>query len=238
MPPNTFIGLLLFVWLITPGFLFSWKAAKRRALHTETVLQEVSRIVLASVLFSTLAGLIVITVDLAVGRRGTVLSRAVAADPEVWRTEAATLLGYLLLQVLLACGLALLADRLIRWRVTKKRGTPPPQLRSESSWTEALGQRPVNAAPHAYLRLKSGVELQGKVAAFTHDLVVDDRELVLTAPLWIRPPDGSLQELRWGTVIIRGPDIDCLAVRYQRETPAANQASKHPPRTAVTPEGS
>lgn len=219
MPPSTFVGLLLFLWLVTPGFIFSWAANRRRALHTETAFQEVSRVVLASVGFSTAAGLIVVGLDALLGLtgRGVDLRRVLTAD--YLRAEVGGVVGYLLLQVAIACGLALAVDRQIRRRITQKKGKPPPQLRAESAWTEPFGLRPEGASPHAWVRLKSGLELRGKVAAVGHDIPIADRELVLTRPLRIRPPGGSLQELRWQLVIVQGADIDALAVRYERDAP-------------------
>lgn len=222
VPPSTFVGLLLFLWLITPGFVFNWLACRRRAQAVETTFQEASRVVLASAVFSTAAGLLVVGVDLLLGLvgHGLDLGRVITADKPYLRTKVGALGAILLLQIALACGLAWLADRVIRKRFTKLEDRPPPQLRAESAWTEPLSKRLPGASVRAWVRLKSGLELHGKVASVTHDIPIADRELVLTMPLHILRPDGSSQELEWEWVVVQGPDIEALAIRYERNEDA------------------
>ena len=59
MLPSTFLGLLLFLWLITPGFLYNLLAARRRIVQPASTFQEITRVVLASALFSGVAGALV-----------------------------------------------------------------------------------------------------------------------------------------------------------------------------------
>lgn len=231
MPPSTFVGLLLFLWLVTPGFVFNWAANRRRALHTETTFHEVSRVVLASAAFSTVTGLLVALIGAGIGlvrpTLGIDLGRVLTTDQPYLRDNLGVAIAYLLLQVVAACGLALGADWAIRKRITKRQGTPP-KLRAESAWTAPFGSRPAGASAHAWVRLKSGLELRGKVAAIGHDIPIADRELVLTMPLHIRPPGGHMQELQWQTVIVQGPDIDALAVKYQRDVPSQSTPATQP----------
>lgn len=219
MPPSTFVGLLLFLWLVTPGFVFNWLAGRRRAQATETTFQEASRVVLASAGFSTLAALLVIGIDslLSLADHGIDLGRVVAADKPYIRAEVGALGAELLLQVVLACGLAWAANYVIRKRVAKQKNRPPLRLRTESAWTEPFGKQPPSASARAWVRLKSGVELRGKVASVTHDIPIADRELVLTMPLHIQRTDGLREKLKWEWVIIQGPDIEALAIKYERD---------------------
>jgi len=178
--------------------------------------------VLASAGFSTLAGLLVVVLDALLGRAGlgADLGRVLTADQQYLRDNVGVVVGYLLLQTGAACGLALATDGAIGKHATKKKGTPPPKLRAESAWTRPFGFKPAGASARAWVRLKSGVELRGKVAAVGHDLPIADRELVLTMPLHIRPPGGRLQELEWQWLIVQGSEIDALAIKYERDVPA------------------
>lgn len=222
MPPNTFVGLLLFLWLVTPGFVFSWLAGRRRAQASETAFQEVSRIVLASAAFSTIASLLLAGVNALLGLagHGLDLARAVTADQPYLRDHIGALAIALLLQVVLACALALGTDFLIRWRTSKHNERPPLRLRAESAWTQPLAQRLAGASPRVWVRLKSGIELRGKVASVTHDIPIADRELVLTMPLHIQRIEGPRQELKWQWIVVQGSDIEALAIKYERDEDA------------------
>lgn len=219
MPPSTFVGLLLFLWLVTPGFVFNWLAGRRRAQATETTFQEASRVVLASAAFSTVAALLVIGIDFFLGLagHGADFGRVITTDKPYIRDHVGALGAELLLQIVLACGLAWVADYLIRKRVTKQKDRPPLKLRMESAWTEPFGKQPPGASARAWVRLKSGLELRGKVDSVTHDIPIADRELVLTMPLHVQRPDGPRQKLKWEWVIVQGPDIEALAIKYERD---------------------
>lgn len=223
MPPSTFAGLLLFLWLVTPGFVFSWLAGRRKAQGKETTFQEASRVVLASAAFSTAAGLLVIGADALLGLadHGVEFGRVAAGDKLYLRGHIRAVGASLVLQIVLACGLAWVADRAIRRHVTKQKDRPPPQLRAESAWVEPLAKRPAGASARAWVRLKSGVELRGKVASFTHDIPIADRELVLTMPLHIQRPEGPQRELEWQWVVVQGPDIEAFAIKYERDEGAS-----------------
>lgn len=56
MIPSSLWGLVLLVWLVTPGFLSNALAARRRPQVKESGFVEASRIMLASVVFSTIGG--------------------------------------------------------------------------------------------------------------------------------------------------------------------------------------
>jgi uncharacterized membrane protein len=55
MPPATWVGLLLFYLFIAPGLLFDLLAAQRRAAQQESVLREISRVLLTGTGFSVAA---------------------------------------------------------------------------------------------------------------------------------------------------------------------------------------
>lgn len=223
MLPSTFVGLLLFLWLITPGFVFNTLAARRRTLETETTLQEASRIILASVLFSTMAGVILVVLNAwVVGpARGVDLDLLINSGAVYVRHKPVALAIYLAFQVLLACGLAWVGDWWIRRAITKRTGKPPPRLHVQSAWTRPLAIQPQDAEAHAWVRMKSGVEFTGKLDGIGHEIDLTDRELVLISPLLMRTPGGQTQKLLWQWLIVQGPDIDSLAVRYEPTSSSA-----------------
>lgn len=217
MPPSTFVGLLMFLWLITPGFVFSTLAARRRTLETETTLQEASRIILASVLFSTLAGLILSVLNTwVVGpARGVDLNLLINSGAAYLREKPMALALYLALQVLLACGLAWVVDWCVRRGIAKRTGNEPPRLHVQSAWTRPLAIQPPDAEAHAWVRMKSGLEFTGKLDGIGHEINLADRELVLISPLRMRTPGGQAQKLSWQWLIVQGSDIDSLGIRYE-----------------------
>ena len=226
MPPSTFVGVLIFFWLVTPGFVFNWLASRRHARDTETTFQEVSRVVVASAAFSTAAALQLLQFHsvLRIAGLGTDVDRLISGDQAYLRTQLGWIAGFLLLQVALACGLAWLTDQAFRWAAADG-GVPPPLLHAESAWITPFKRQPQeNAAAHAWLRLKSGVEITGRVQVVSHDIPVENRELVLTRPLHLRPQGGKAQELQWQWVVIQGSDIDVFAVKYVRDHVAAKSA--------------
>jgi len=220
MPPSTFLGLLLFVWLVTPGFVFNYLAARRRPAQAESPFQDASRVVLASVLFSSMAMLVVLGVNEAVGSPSALdLRRVVSGDTAYLRDKYVLLAMALILQVLGACGLAWLGDVIVKAVIAKLSMQAPPTLRSESAWTKPLDLKPAGATTRVWVRLKSGVDLIGTVAAFDHAIDLVDRELVLTTPLQIQTRDGQLTLLQWQFIIVQGPDIEMLGVKYVTTDP-------------------
>jgi hypothetical protein len=163
MLPSTFLGLLLFLWLVTPGFLFNLLAARRRTLRPASTFEEITRVVLASVLFSTLAGLLVAVGLALIPRRGFRLGHALNSGPPYLRQHYLWVAGLLAAQVVVACLLALLANRILKWQLERSTGRPAPRLKAESAWTPLLSGAPKGTSAHVWLKLRDGVELRGKV---------------------------------------------------------------------------
>jgi hypothetical protein len=161
--------------------------------------------VLASVLFSTLAGLLVAMGLALIPRRGFHLGHALNSGPPYLRQHYLWVTGLLAAQVVVACLLALLANRILKWQMRRSTGRPAPRLKAESAWTPLLSAAPEGTSAHVWLKLRGGVELRGKVVAFGHEIDVADRELVLGKPLEMRSgAQEKPHELLWQHVVVEG----------------------------------
>lgn len=222
MLPSTFVGVLLFLWLVTPGFLFGVLADRRRADAAASAFHETAQVVVASVLFSglgaALAALAVAVSPARLSLRGLIL------DGRVYLGQHAGSAGlFLAVQIVVACLLAWAADKLQRHLVKKETGQPAPELRTQSAWDPLLGARPAKASTHVWLRLTSGTEFRGKVLGFGHEIDVDERELILVSPIEVRYPSQQWQSLGiWRHLVVQGGDIEFVAVAHH-----ADQEQRH-----------
>lgn len=213
MPPSTLLGLLLFLWLVTPGFLFSLLAGRRRAAAKVSVFQETARVVLASVAFTSLAAavayLMINGTDVSVD-----LGRLIGEGRPYLGQHYRAVGAFLGLQIVVACALAVLVDRIEIWRIRKATDQAPPRLAQESAWDRPLSRIPAGSRPQVWLRLSSGIELSGAVAAFGHEIDVRDRELVLKDPIEIHYPEKAIQPVHHQRIVVQGADIKFVAVQY------------------------
>lgn len=218
MLPSTFVGLLLFLWLVTPGFLFGVLAGRRRAAAEPSAFHEIAKVVVASVVFSGLgaavAAVVVSVSPAQLSLRGLIL------DGQTYLGQHAGSAGlFLAVQIVVACLLAWGTDGVLRRLVTSRTGQPPPRLQTVSAWDPLLGARPAGASTHVWLRLASGTEFRGKVGGFGHEIEVGERELVLVWPIEVRYPSQPWQSLSvWRQVVIQGGDVEFLAVSYPADS--------------------
>jgi hypothetical protein len=225
MLPSTFLGLLLFLWLITPGFLYNLLAARRRIVQPASTFQEITRVVLASALFFGVAGALVLGVEGLIFRGGFQLARAVNGGALYLRQHYLWVAGLLTTQVVLACLMAWGADGIFKWHTRHSTGRAAPRLKAESAWTPLLSTAPNAAHAYVWLRLKSGIELIGRVEGFGHEIAVADRELVLAAPIKMKEAGGKVADVPWQYLAVDGGDIESLAVKYVGDTPAPTSAA-------------
>jgi hypothetical protein len=226
MVPSTWLTVVLFLLLVSPGLLFDLLALRRRTGAPESAFHETSRIVLASLGF-TVAALAVLT---AAG----VVFPALLPDPKGLLDPNGTyaaehwplVVGALVAESVLAHGAAVL----VHWRLTRRGGAA---IRPVSAWT-ALFRRDIPAGHHAYVRLRltGGIVYAGTVLNFTTDLPLADRELVLGPPLFSKTGGGALTAVpaEYSRVLIRGSMIETMAVKYVRlaEVKAADLVEAEP----------
>jgi hypothetical protein len=215
MLPSTFLGVLLFLWLVTPGFLFSLLAARRRATAAESAFHETARTVVSSVVFTSLgAGVAALVV--AASPATISLARLIVDSQAYVGSHAGSLGLFLSVQIATACLLAWGADGLERQRTKDETGQDPPELRTVSAWDEPLDGCPPGTSTRVWLRLRSGIEFLGKLGGVGREIDVDERELLLVPPIEIRYPKQGWQTLRHQRLVVQGSDIEFLATTYPK----------------------
>ncbi|MGH3855828.1 MAG: DUF6338 family protein [Pseudonocardiaceae bacterium] len=121
----------------------------------------------------------------------------------------ATWLGLLLFLLFIAPGLLVLVFA---------QGGAPPIKNSVSSWTKTFRHDcPKGCVPIVRVRLTNGVVIRGRVADFSTDLILEDRQLTLAPPLSAAgDPQTPLQPLPtgWCRTLLKAEDIILINVQY------------------------
>ncbi|TCC39371.1 DUF6338 family protein [Kribbella sindirgiensis] len=225
MLPTSWLTLVLFLLLVAPGMLFDLLAAKRRVGAPESAFREISRIALGSLGFSAIGLAVVTVLHLKWGRAFVALDKAVTDKPYL-----TSQLRHVVVTAVVATVVALLAALALHWWLG--RGKDKPHLTHDSLWTKAFREdRPTNTDPHVWVKLSSGPRFIGKVAHYSADLDLTDRELILAPPLYMEMPgQAELIEIGkqgWQRLVIPGNAIEAIGVQYRptTEPPAAKSAS-------------
>lgn len=212
MVPSTWLTVVLFLLLVSPGLLFDLLAVRRRTGAVESAFHETSRIVLASLGFTVVA--------LAVLGVVAALFPGLLPDPKglfdpngVYAADHwPAVVGALAAESVLAHAAAVL----VHWILVRRGGST---IRAVSAWTALFRlELPDGHRAVVRLRLTGGIVYTGTVLSFTSDLPLADRELVLGPPLYSRTGDRPLSALppEYTRVLIRGAMIETMAVEYRR----------------------
>jgi len=217
MVPSSWLTVVLFLLLVSPGLLFDLLALRRRTGAVESAFHETSRIVLASLGFTVLALAILALVGVAFP--GLLPDPKGLFDPNgVYAADHwPAVVGALAAESVLAHGAALLTH----WLLVRRGGAT---IRAVSAWT-ALFRRDCPPGHRAYVRVRltGGIVYTGSVLSFTSDLPLADRELVLGPPLHSKTGDRQLSALPpdYTRILIRGAMIETMAVEYRPSAPGA-----------------
>jgi hypothetical protein len=193
-----------------PGIVFQLLGERRRPGWEESTARETGRIVLASVVFTGLALLI-----LGVTRA---IKPTWMPDPGAWlrqgneyvQAQYRLVMRTLLIELGIAISFAVLANMVFRRASNGK-------LQRVSAWFKLFRvDRPNDAIPYARVQLKNGEVYGGYVLHYSEDLPLSDRELILGPPLKHRMVEGDPHELdeSWQRVTIAGPEIQTIWVSY------------------------
>lgn len=232
MLPATWVGLLLFFLFIAPGLLFDLLAARRRAAQQESVFREISRILLTGTAFSVAA----------LGALAVVRARSpnLMPDPRLLLGRDSALYitnNYTLVFTALAAQVALsvLLAGAAHLVLARAQGGAPIK-NSVSSWTKVFRRDcPQGCAPIVRVRLANGVVVCGRVADFSADLDVEDRQLTLAPPLSAAgDPQTPLQPLPtgWCRTILKAEDIVLINVQYAPKALLDQISSENKPRSS------
>ena len=171
MVPSSWLSVVLFFLFIAPGLLLDLLSEQRRAGFSESAFREISRIVLASLVFS--------------GFALSVLAIVREVQPE-WMPDPRRLLDpndpyakdhYLLIlrTLVLQGSLALIAAW--AWHLFLARRQGGATIRQVSAWTQVFKRDcPKGHDAYVRVRLEGGTIYSGLVANFSSDLEVDGRD--------------------------------------------------------------
>ena len=216
MVPSTWLSVLLFVVLVAPGLLFDLLAERRRVGAPESAFREASRVVLASLVFSGL-GFAVVGLVRALRPAWMPDPDRLVADPQQYLVEHYRLL---LAALVVTASVAFGAVGLVHWFLGRKYGS---NLRTLSTWHKVFRQElPDGTAAYVRVRLSNGTVFTGKLAGYSADLELADREIVLAPPLFSKTGNNKLTALpvEWQRVILPASSIESITVQYGAQTPA------------------
>lgn len=228
MIPNTWISIVFFLFFVAPGFLFQLLGERRRVGVQESTFREISRVVLGSTAFSTIAISLILVVSWLVSLRYQSallnLDRLVR-DPSGYLADEHTILFVLLvMELVLALGLAWMTDLALCRRHSSG------NISVESAWTRVFRlDCDEGLVPHARVQLIDGSVYAGVALAATPDHAVEDRELVLAPPIAYKPKDGKKLEVVSTTfqrVVLHHREIKAILVEYHplpASSPERNQ---------------
>jgi hypothetical protein len=209
--PATFVGLVIFVAFLTPGFLH---VAQRRLLvpmAERSALMETTSIVSISLATNAVALALFGAARWLLPAHTPDVGELMRAGGDYVIAHLPYTLGWAGLVLAVSCVLAVGAARC---------SLPPPLRRllapriiESSAWCETLAA-PAGHYPYAGLELVDGAYVSGRVVWFsTHLDETGDRELVLGPPLQMRA-DGGVVKLEAQRVIVAARDIRRVDVNY------------------------
>lgn len=216
MVPTGGASAILFLAFVAPGLVFQLRSERRFARAEESTFREISRVVLASVLFSGTALLLYLLGHVAGLSRWP--QGGVFVDFDKWIAEPADyfedhyvrVLFGIALQCGVACAIALVTQSVLHRK-------EPARLVAISPLTKIFRRdAPPGCYPLARLKLKSGTVYVGRVSDFSSALSPDARDVVLSPPIQAQSPSGTLRPVPsgWQRLWIPGTEIESVTVQY------------------------
>ena len=225
LPGSTWLSVLFFFLFVAPGTTFDLQSRRRRATYEESALLEASRIILASLVFTGFALVVLLLVREARPSWTPEPRRLIAQDGMAYfRDNYPLVLGSVAVGAGLACAAAWGANLLL----AKRQGGAT--ISPISAWTQTVRRDcPAGHDTYARVRLDDGSVYWGLVANFSSNLDVEGRELVLAQPLQSRVGDADLAPVpkRYQRVILRGDTIRVLSIEYRRSATRATTAENN-----------
>lgn len=218
MIPDSAAALVSFLLLLAPGTVWQLRQARHEPAVKETALVEASRVVIASLVATGIAAVLLLpAVWLPLYRRAS------SAGPRLFdsATSALPYLAGVAATSVLACALAL-AGAYARW--PKK-----PPINPGRQWNHVfVTMRPKGAAPpYLTVELLDGTVWRGELVSFDTDPEDDQRGISLGPPLRRKRPEADRFEVNsapgvWRVVILAETQIKSIQAQYP-STPRPSQ---------------
>lgn len=220
--PTTLVGLLLFVVLLVPGFVHY---VQRRSTIPQ---RELSPLVETA----TLVTVSIATNGMTLAAFGILRMTISRHTPEIRRLllegsrYSAPRLGYLALWgaglLLVSCALAFalsIRPRPLRWFSEQF----TPAIVDVSAWYHVFEEGPRDASVYVGCELKDGTYFGGTLEWYSTEVAeTADRDVVLAAPITVRPADGESREIGdVSRLVISARELSRVYVSYiaqQRES--------------------
>lgn len=227
--PTTFVGLLIFVLLLAPGFLFVVVVERGPfSRGSPSVLRETASIALTSLVCDVVAVLLYSILAGLLGERLPSVSRLIKDSAAYWQTDGVEILASFLVTLLVACLLAVVLAasvnqtdgfaalerrRPLRWVI------PDGGARSESAWWFVLRRQYPERFRRVTCFLVDGSTVRGWLASFNPDVTeTEDREVILSAPIRVVSQQGVSTRLNSGYVTISARQMKFMHVDYYERT--------------------
>lgn len=217
MTPSSWFTVLAFFLFVAPGLLYDLCSAHKRIKRRESTFTEISRVALVSTLCSSVAmGVLVLTGALAKkwwNKQPFPNPGALVRGGSAYVADHFTALVW-------ACALGLvvsLATALLLFWATHFKETATIAYRS--AWQVVFRDHKPDTATAVYVRIKlrDGTVWRGRVAQYSPDMELADREIVLSHPIAVKPSSrGTSNTLHpdWSRVVLTGSEIVTLTVMY------------------------
>lgn len=219
--PTTWLALLSFFALVAPGIFFDLLLSRKQAERRETAFREVGRVILVSTWCSAAAIPVALGVGAALrawvptGHDWVPTARDLIAGNRIYIADHVAGLALVgVTFVIIALGISALTF----WGIHKN---DPGQVSHVSTWRKVFrDDAPAHTYPVVRVKLQCGTSWSGRVAHYSPDLEIVDREIVLSAPIAMKSAEGESYELPtdWGRVVLRADRIESIAVQYVQDT--------------------
>lgn len=224
--PTTFVGLVLFVVFLVPGYVYSIERRSRLPSRPLSSLSETVGLVFVSVVTNAVAALVFGALRALLSRHTPDVGRWIRTGSAYAEPRIAYLAAWCGALLLLSCALAFLIG------LTSGRKGPSrllnPVILDVSTWYHVF-EHPAPASEgrrtYAYVgcTLDDGSYVGGRLSWYSTEVVESaDRELALSEPIEVRDPDGVTIDEEASVVIVSARSLRRLSVTWVEEDATAS----------------
>lgn len=209
MIPANLVGLVLFVLVLAPGWLWVRVAERRQVRPDRSALLEAAELVVTGVIFTAVAAAVVVAIGNGKGLlpelRDVTASGSTYAQDEPYRT-AGTIVIVFALSLAAAYGSARLVYR----------GKEASLVPAGSVWRDVFGEGGEGRPIFVSATLKDGRVVDGYLYSYSTNANGGDRDLGLQAPIYVWSGE-PLKRMRAPAdrTILRAQQIVAIWVRYE-----------------------